>query len=301
MNMRRGAAVVAVLGAFVFGAVGGGARSTAAAPSRQGWWKVGLPVAAPGIGGLGNLKDPQGADVPDGGLLVQGGPSVAQPAAYAAMAFDLGTATVGGPLRLVPAPTTASVPGSKLIACSLNDASFKPADGGPIADAPPYTCASAVNATVDSSGAYVFDIAGLRRGDTLAVAILPSLPTDRVAFARPSANALPVTESAGDAAADASAQPSPDAALTTPGFDNASSTPVTPSIGGLATEGAPTLSAPGPAPASAGAPAPGFLRTAQPAASTHSSSSDYAPYIVAALIAMAAVLWIGAGQPQEQQ
>ncbi|MBV9042126.1 MAG: hypothetical protein JOZ68_14055, partial [Acidimicrobiia bacterium] len=101
-------AVVMVLGAVVFGAVGGGARSGAAAPSRQGWWKVGLPTAAPGIGGLGNLKDPQGADVPDGGLLVQGGPSVAQPAAYAALSFDLGTAAVSGPLRLVPAPTAAS-------------------------------------------------------------------------------------------------------------------------------------------------------------------------------------------------
>lgn len=299
--MRRQAALVVVLGAVVFGVVGGGARSGAAAPSRQGWWKVGLPIAGTGIGGVGNLKDPQGADVPDGGLLVQGGPSVAQPAAYAALSFDLGTATVSGPLRLVPAPTTVSVPGSKLIACSLNDASFKPADGGPIADAPPYTCASAVNATVDGSGAYVFDVAALRRGDSLAVAIIPSLPTDRVAFSRPGANALAVTEATGDTTADASAPASPDAGLSTAGADTSSALPLTPSIGGLATAREPSLSTPSPASSSAGASAPGFLRTAQPAAATHSSSSDYAPYIVIALIALAAVLWMGAGQPQEQQ
>ena len=42
--VRRPAALLVVLGAVVFGAVGGGARSGAAAPSRQGWWKVGLPI-----------------------------------------------------------------------------------------------------------------------------------------------------------------------------------------------------------------------------------------------------------------
>src|SRR5205085_11974060 len=72
--VRRPAALLVVLGAVVFGAVGGGARSGAAAPSRQGWWKVGLPIAQAGIGGLGTPKDPQGADVADGGLLVQGRP-----------------------------------------------------------------------------------------------------------------------------------------------------------------------------------------------------------------------------------
>ncbi|MBV8982105.1 MAG: hypothetical protein JO086_14475 [Acidimicrobiia bacterium] len=298
MTLRRGSAVVVVLGAIVFGVVGGSGRSVAAAPSLQGWWKVGLPIADTGIGGLGNLKDPQAADVPDGGLLVQGGPTVAQPAAYAALSFDLGTAAVSGPLRLVPAPTTVSVPGSKLIACSLNDASFKPADGGAIADAPPYSCSSAVPATVDGSGTYVFDIAGLRRGDSLAVAIIPTSPTDRVVFSRPSANALPVTESPGDATPDASAQPSPDAALSTPGLDSSSTPVLTPSIGGLATVGDAPLN-PSPVPASAGTSAPGVLPTAQPAAETHSSSSDYAPYLVAGLVVLAAVLWLGAGQAPE--
>jgi len=81
-SVRRPAAVaVAVLAAAVFGAVGGHTGADAASPSRQGWWKVGLPVADVGVGGVGNLSDPQGADVPGGGLLVQGGPSAAQPAA----------------------------------------------------------------------------------------------------------------------------------------------------------------------------------------------------------------------------
>src|SRR5207249_3359217 len=118
---------------------------------------------------------------------------------------DLGSAGVTGPLRLFPAPTTVSAPGSKLIACPLDNPSFTPADGGPIAAAPAYTCSTAVSATVDSSGVYVFDVGGLRRENTLAVAILPSTPADRVVFARPGDDALRVGGSAG--AADAFAPP----------------------------------------------------------------------------------------------
>jgi hypothetical protein len=287
-----------MLAAAVFGAVGGRAGAGAASPSRQGWWKVGLPTAGVGIGGLGNLKDPQAADVPDGGLLVQGGQSVSQPAAYAAMGFDLGTATVSGPVRLVPAPTTASVPGSKLIACPLNDPSFKPADGGAIADAPPYTCSSAVSATVDSSGAYVFDVAGLRRGDSLAVAILPSLPTDRVVFARPSADVLPVNES--PAAADAgAASPTPDTGASSIG-DGALPLPSTDTgpLGGVG--GASSVPSVGDqTPPSAAAATPSALPAAQPATATHPSSTSYVPWVVVALLGVAGVLWTGAGAGEQ--
>jgi hypothetical protein len=286
-----------MLAAAVFGAVGGRAGAGAASPSRQGWWKVGLPTAGVGIGGLGNLKDPQAADVPDGGLLVQGGQSVGQPAAYAAMAFDLGTAAVAGPLRLVPAPTTASVPGSKLIACPLNDPSFKPADGGAIADAPPYTCSSAVSATVDSSGAYVFDVAGLRRGDSLAVAVLPSLPTDRVVFAQPGADALPVNES--PSAADVGvAPPSLDAGAPSSGDGTLpSSSSDIGQLGGVAAPSVPPVGDQAPAASASSAPSP--LPAAQPATATHSSSTSYTPWVVLALLGLAGVLWIGAGAGQE--
>lgn len=292
-SVRRPAAVTVVVLAAAFGAVGGRGGAHAASPSRQGWWKVGLPVADVGIGGLGNLQDPQGVDVPDGGLLVQGGPSVDQPAAYAAVAFDLDTATVGGPLKLIPAPNAVSVPASKLIACPLDDASFKPADGGAVADGPKYSCSSAVTATVDSSGAYLFDIGGLRRGDSVGVAILPSAPTDRVVFNRPSDDALPVSETpAGADTGGAVSQPSdggdlgPTDTLALPPSDIGGPVSVgsaVPSVGDTDT----------PAPASA--PVAGVFPAAQPATATHSASSSYVPWFVAGLLALAAVLWVGAG------
>jgi hypothetical protein len=280
--------------AAVFGAVGGHTGARAASPSRQGWWKVGLPTADVGIGGVGNLSDPQAADVPDSGLLVQGGQSVSQPAAYAAVAFELGTAAISGPLKLVPAPNTVSVPASKLIACPLNDPSFTPADGGKLADGPAYTCASAVSATVDSSGAYVFGVAGLQRGDVLAVAILPSTPTDRVVFARPGDDALPVNES--PSAADAGA-----ASLGPVVGGDDSGTGVAPPALSTDTGTLPSLGAPSSAPSvadvapSASGAAPSALPAAEPATATHGSSTSYTPYLIAALLGLAAVLWVGAG------
>jgi hypothetical protein len=197
----------------------------------------------------------------------------------------------------VPAPTTASVPGSKLIACPLNDPSFKPADGGAIADAPPYTCSSAVSATVDSSGAYVFDVAGLRRGDSLAVAVLPSLPTDRVVFAQPGADALPVNES--PSAADVGvAPPSLDAGAPSSGDGTLpSSSSDIGQLGGVAAPSVPPVGDQAPAASASSAPSP--LPAAQPATATHSSSTSYTPWVVLALLGLAGVLWIGAGAGQE--
>jgi hypothetical protein len=235
-SLRRPAVVaLVVLAAAAFAAVGGHTDAGAAAPSRQGWWKIGLPIADGGIGGVGNLKDPQGADVPDGGLLVQGGQSVAQPAAYAAVGFDLGSGAVGGPLRLVPAPSTVSVPGSKLIACPLVNATFQPADGGDLTDGPSYSCASAVSATVD--------VGGIGSDNTAA------LPADIGGVAAPS----PLPSLSGSAQV-ASAAPTASAAL-----------PV-----------------------------------ARAAAATHrsastSSTTSYVPYLLAGLLGLAVVLWIGAG------
>ena len=287
----RPAALVVVVVAAVFGAVGGHSGASAASPSRAGWWKVGLPVADVGIGGLGNLHDPQSADVPDGGLLVQGGASAGQPAAYAALAFDLANAVIAGPLRLILAPNTVSVPGSKLIACPLVNDSFAPADGGSVTEGPSYSCASAVNATVDASGAYVFDLAGLRRGAGLSVAILPTAPTDRVVFAKPGDSALAVNESS--SAPDVPApSPAPDVSS---GGDVAAPLPsdigggvtVSPALPSVGDSAAPAASASGSTAAA--------LPAAQPATATHSSSSSWAPYVVVALLGLAAVLWIGAG------
>lgn len=280
-SFRRPAALVVLVLATAFGTVSGGTAAGAASPSRQGWWKVGLPLADLGIGGLGNLRDPQGLDVPDGGLLVQGGPSVDQPAAYAAVAFDLGTASVSGPLRLVPAANAVSVPGSTLIACPLDDPSFTPDDGGVVADGPRYTCSSAVPAT-DDGGAYVFDVAGLRRGETLAVAILPSGPTDRVVFARPNDDTLPVTEAA---VADDTIPLEPLPSLT----DAEVAEPFAPDLGAATDAGIRA------APPEAGAAPAAALPVALPAAADRSARPSYAPFLVVTLLALAGVLWFGAG------
>ena len=281
--VRRPAALVVLIVVTAFAVVGGDTAATAASPSRQGWWKVGLPLADLGVGGLGNLRDPQGLDVPDGGLLVQGGPTVDQPAAYAAVAFELGTASVSGPLRLVPVADAVSVPGSRLIACPLDDPSFVPEDAGVIATGPRYTCSSAVPATVDGS-TYVFDVAGLRQGDTLAVAILPSGPTDRVVFARPNDDTLPITESSGAAEETIPLEPVPDPT----GLDGGTAS-FLPDLGVVASGSepdAPALSDPGPAAA---------LPAAQPVNGARSSRPSYAPYLVVTLLALAGVLWFGAG------
>lgn len=285
-----------VVAAVAVGVGGGRTRAGAAAPSLKGWWTTLLPIADVGVGGLGSLRDPQAVDVPEGGLLVQGGSSVDKPTAYAALSFDLGSSSVAGPLHLVPAPSGVTVPGSKLIACPLNDPSFAPASGGAIADAPPFSCSSAVTATVDSSGAYVFDLAGLQRGDNLAVAILPSTPTDRVVFAPPGDDALPVGASAATSdagAADTGAAPDvggdSSAGIGSPSLSTgAGSLPSASLSSPSVADVAPSASAGGTGPASA-------LPVAQPATATHSSSTSYVPYLIAALLGLAAVLWLGAG------
>jgi hypothetical protein len=177
--------VVAVLVATI-SALGLGARADA--PVRQGWWKTSVMIGPIDIGAL---LDPSTADVPADGLLVAGGSSADAPRAYAALSFDLIGVETTGPLRLTVHPTGASVPDSGAVACPLDDPGFKPAQGGPIADAPAYDCLGAVDATIDDTGAYLFDVTTLRRDDAVAVAILPATSTARIVFAAPDDSALP--------------------------------------------------------------------------------------------------------------
>lgn len=187
--MRRGApiAVLVAIGSLL--AVG---AADADPPSRQGWWEGASPLD-PVLGplatlGLGSVN---AVDVPADGLLVQGSTNE-EPAAYAAVAFDLGAAAIAGPLRLVPDPDAASVPESAIRACPLDDPDFTPAQGGSRDAGPGYDCLGAVAATIDQDGAFVIDVATLRRGDTLAVAILPGTPSTRVVFQAPGSEALAV-------------------------------------------------------------------------------------------------------------
>src|SRR5205823_2239864 len=85
-------------------------------------------------------------------------------------------------------------------ACALAPGaeSFKPAQDGAWSDAPKYDCAKPVPGTVDGSNV-TFDVASLAAAGRVAVAIVPTMPTDRVAFAKPTDSSLATTPASSDA------------------------------------------------------------------------------------------------------
>ena len=270
--------------------------ATAVAPARQGWWKAPGPLDGLGLGAVSGLGAPDTADVPDGGLLVAGGASTGQPDAVAALAFPLGGGAVTGPLRLVPDPNAASVPGSALMACPLDRPEFTPAEGGPMAEAPPFDCFSGAAATVDGEGAYLFDVSAIVRDGSVAVALVPTRSTDRVVFSAPGADALPVSAPAssgveldGGFGGDAGTS---DFAVDAPPADAFASSDFGPLDG----------SVPSPAsPAPADAEPPASLsddalprRPVSPASATDESGAARA-YFFIGLATLAGVLWVGVG------
>ncbi|MEY2468089.1 MAG: hypothetical protein QOF21_787 [Actinomycetota bacterium] len=194
--MRRAAFAGALVGLLLLAPL---SPTRAAAPSRQGWWEGASPLAAVFdlLATLGvDLSGVDAVDVPPDGLLVQGGTADDQPAAYAALAFDVGSSEVTGPLRLVTAPSAASVPGSPVKVCPLDNPTFTPAQGGAPENAPGYDCFGAVAATIADDGAYLVDVVSLQRGDTIAVAVLPAATSTRVVFQAPGKDALPLRAAA---------------------------------------------------------------------------------------------------------
>lgn len=171
--------------------IGFSALPAAAQPvEATGWWTVtnqGSP--APGTPAL---AVPVPADVPPGGLLVQGGPDAAAPAAFGALLFDLSD-SVALTLTLTLAPSSASTPGAVPLLCSLTS-SFEAVSGGPASQAPTYDCErSATGSASDDGTSYSFDIGALVAEDVLAVAVLPTASTDRLVFEAVSDDALPTT------------------------------------------------------------------------------------------------------------
>ena len=251
----------------------------AAKPAQQGWWEGASPLqpvtdllASLGLefGGLNAV------DVPPDGLLVQGGTAEDQPAAYAAVAFAVGSDDITGPLRLAPAPTAASVPGSALKACPLDNPSFTPAQGGAPETGPGYDCLGAVAATVAEDGAYLVDVTTLRRDDRVAVAILPAATSARVVFQAPGDDALPL-RSVSPAA--------PGAIADGPVFDAPAA--VSPTFGTVA--GSESGSA-----ALAAEPATGAV-AAVPSSATGSHRPTGRVLILGVLALVAAALWFSAG------
>jgi hypothetical protein len=233
-------ALAAVLGLAVHGA-------SADAPTTQGWWTQTSPSTPLGA------APPVASDVPSNGLLIEGG--AAAPVAYAALVYSLGPGAQVGKLTLQIAPSSATTPNSSLELCPLEKPTLHAEQGGPMSDAPAYTCETHVTAA-PSDGGYQFDVTQLVSDGALAVAILPTDPTTRVVLSQPDANSLPVVAAAGTAGSD---EPTSDAfgSTASPYYDAGSiSAPYSsdvPSVPSLAAPAIPTPAAE-PAPAAAAAP-----------------------------------------------
>jgi len=193
--MRRlGASVVACGAAGV--ACFGIAPTAAAANTtvEAGWWTATNPGSI-----LGSPTPPPPPDVPEGGLLVEGGDQSApgkansDPTALAAVVFQLSPGATAQRLTLSVAPNSATTPTSTLELCPLANPALPVEYGGPMSDAPAYNCARNVDAGPSSDGThYTFNVASLPTDDAFAVAILPTSPVDRVALSAPKETSLTV-------------------------------------------------------------------------------------------------------------
>jgi len=166
------------------------APAGAAAPRDQGWWTSlaapsapGAPVALPAA-----PVNPIAPDVPARGLLVQAGGGGA-PTAFSALLYELDPGTTAGALTLAVTPQSVTTPTATLQVCRLLSPINHPEQGGPIGDAPPYDCSHKATAT-PTANTYKFDVAGLVTDGLVAVAILPTGPTDRVVLNAPDNSSL---------------------------------------------------------------------------------------------------------------
>lgn len=178
-----------------------GAPAAADSPEQQGWWTV----LNPGTGGALPIPAQIPPDVPSNGLLVEGG-SASSPSAYAALLYSLGQGASASTLTLQVTGNSATTPNSTLEICPLSSDSFTAEQGGPISGAPSYDCTKKVTASASSNGtSYQFDASSLVSNGTLAVAVLPTSPTDRVVFNAPDSNSLAAqapTTSSGNTSSD---------------------------------------------------------------------------------------------------
>lgn len=196
--MRRSAAPLLTLGLGLLAAASfGGSPASAEPPSQSGWWTSSNPGSV-----MGSPTPPPPPDVPSKGLLVEGGASSTSgasdsgPSAFAALEYDLPDGATPGDLTLTVAPGSGSTPTAQLQLCQLTTG-ITAEDNGPMQDAPSFDCKTNVTASPSSSGnTYTFKVEGFVSDGTLAVAILPTSPIDRVVLSHPDANSLPVEESA---------------------------------------------------------------------------------------------------------
>jgi len=195
--MRRGAILVVVSILLISSVLAFGKSARADIPSEQGWWTSASPG---GVGGVAAPASPPAPpDVPQNGLLVQGGPTSTSgaadtgPFAYAALVYQLPGGATPGSLTLTVAPSSATTPSTTLELCALRTQQFQAEQGGPMSDAPAFDCTKNVTAA-PSSSSYQFNVASLISNDALAVAILPTSPADRVVLAQPGDQSLAVQQ-----------------------------------------------------------------------------------------------------------
>jgi hypothetical protein len=254
--------------------------------------ELGKPIAAP-----------TPTDVPAKGLLVEGPPS--KPVAYAGLVYNLPVGATASTLTLTVAANSVTTPKATLELCPLVNSVLNPAQGGPSTDAPPYSCTHSVSAAPNAAGsAYKFDVSQLVTNGSLAVAILPTTPTDRVVFDQPDgdslavqappASSVPQTQSLSSGAMPISAlgTPLPDA-VPTFGITEFGATPST------SPAGAPVPSA-APAPPASSAPAEASPRSysAIPALGLFNgdSASPLTVALVLAGLSGGAALWFITGR-----
>jgi hypothetical protein len=288
-------------GWFVNGSAG------AEPPSQQGWWTVTNPGPAPE--GLPVPTPPPPPDVPSGGSLVQGGPS--SPNAFAALVYQLPQGAKVGDLTLKVASSSATTSGRTLEACPLTNPTIHAEQGGPMADAPQYDCAKKTTAKPASGGgSYQFNVSSFVTDGALAVAILPSSPSDRVVFSKPGGDSLVVQPAPTSGPGAPAAQDTTPAATTSPAGSpgpvalSPSSAPASlgPALGGSAVgASAPALATePGQNSASG---APQNLAVLQPTTNSSRHGGGANPTAVGALLAgllFAGGLWLFAGHTATQ-
>jgi len=260
------------------------------APRDQGWWTVTNPGGLP-------AAPPAPPDVPARGLLIQGGPNA--PSSFGALVYELDSGNTATTLTLAIAPNSITTPAT-LQLCALITPLVHQDEGGPLSDAPAYNCSKKATAAA-TGNQYKFDVSGMMADQLIAVAILPTSPTDRVVFAAPDGSSLASQQ--GGTSSDAAT--SPDVGVTSPSepsvglpSDSLSSSPLIGTTSGSDTA-VPSVGAGGAsAPATAAAPGSSNLGGAfVPAVSSKPSKAT--PLLVALLVAAAlgcAALWFYAGR-----
>lgn len=296
--MRRLSGALLGIGLAVTSLAAWAGAASAQAPTQQGWWTATNPGSMQGLPG-----PPAPPDVPADGLLVEGGTSStpgaqnSAPTAYAALAYPLAPGSTVGKLTLPVAPASASTPNATLQLCPLKSSGFFPQQGGPIAEGPAFDCSRNVAAEPSADGTtYAFDAATLVVDDVLAVAVLPTSPTDRVVLSAPGAAALVVQPPVGSTPSGDDLSPgSGPPATGSSGVGSGTAVAPTPATA-LGPEIAPT---PAPAPEIAPTPPPVVAQEQPQTAVTQLAAAESSPARVAALIAAAFVgwaLWAAAGR-----